>query len=165
MIIIIYCTVTWHSVSPIEKVPGIGKKGTGTVLLSGNRSLFIWVAEYRMNSDAYSEYGLPGSQIRYGSWSSIYGTGIFLYHTNQCFESGMFFPDPTFFHPGSDFFPSARIRIKEFKYFNQKKRVSKLWKIWPRLTFYPSRILDPGIKKAPDPGSGSATLIQIPLCL
>jgi hypothetical protein len=29
-------------------------------------------------------------------------------------------PDPTFFHPGS------RIRIKDFKYFNPKKMVSKL---------------------------------------
>jgi hypothetical protein len=29
-------------------------------------------------------------------------------------------PDPTFFHPGSELFPS-RIRIKEFKYFNPKK--------------------------------------------
>jgi hypothetical protein len=27
------------------------------------------------------------------------------------------------------------------------------------LTFYPSRIPDPGVKKAPNPGSGSATLI------
>jgi len=26
------------------------------------------------------------------------------------------------------------------------------------LIFYPSRITDPGFKKAPDPGSGSATL-------
>jgi hypothetical protein len=26
------------------------------------------------------------------------------------------------------------------------------------LDFYPSRIPDPGVKKAPDPGSGSATL-------
>jgi hypothetical protein len=26
------------------------------------------------------------------------------------------------------------------------------------LTFYPSQIPDPGVKKAPDPGSGSATL-------
>jgi hypothetical protein len=32
----------------------------------------------------------------------------------------MFIPDPTFFHPGSKFFPSL-IRIKEFKYFNPKK--------------------------------------------
>jgi hypothetical protein len=30
-------------------------------------------------------------------------------------------PDPNFFHPGSKFFyPGSRIRIKEFKYFNQK---------------------------------------------
>jgi hypothetical protein len=28
------------------------------------------------------------------------------------------------------------------------------------LTFYPSRIPDPGVKKALDPGSGSATLIS-----
>jgi hypothetical protein len=28
------------------------------------------------------------------------------------------------------------------------------------LTFYPSRIPDPGVKKAPDPGSGSATLLS-----
>jgi hypothetical protein len=33
----------------------------------------------------------------------------------QCCGSGMFIPDPNFFHPGS------RIRIKEFKYFNPKK--------------------------------------------
>jgi hypothetical protein len=29
----------------------------------------------------------------------------------------------------------------------------------PDLDFYPSRIPDPGIKKAPDPGSGSATML------
>jgi hypothetical protein len=29
------------------------------------------------------------------------------------------------------------------------------------LTFDPSRIPDPGVKKAPDPGSGSATLLNI----
>jgi hypothetical protein len=51
---------------------------------------------------------------------------------NQCCGSGMFIPDP-----GSDFFPSripdpnclhpgSQIRIKEFKYFNPKKMVSKL---------------------------------------
>ena len=28
--------------------------------------------------------------------------------------------------------------------------------------FYPSRIPDPGVKKAPDPGSGSAALLRIP---
>jgi hypothetical protein len=29
----------------------------------------------------------------------------------------------------------------------------------PDADFLPSRIPDPGVKKAPDPGSGSATLI------
>ncbi len=70
-------------------------------------------------------------------------------------------PDPIFFHSGS------RIRIKEFKYFNPKK-----WFLSSRkydqgsssririLTFYPSRIPDPGVKKASDPGSGSATLLS-----
>jgi hypothetical protein len=32
------------------------------------------------------------------------------------------------------------------------------------LTFYPSRFPDPGVKKAPDPGSGSATLIKGRIC-
>jgi hypothetical protein len=81
-------------------------------------------------------------------------------------------------YPGSDFFPSripdsnclhpgSRIRIKEFKYFNPKK-----WFLSPRkydpgcssriqdpdADFLP--IPDPGVKKAPDPGSGSATLVM-----
>jgi hypothetical protein len=30
----------------------------------------------------------------------------------------------------------------------------------PDPDFYPSRIPDPGVKKAPDPGSGSATLLS-----
>ncbi len=68
-------------------------------------------------------------------------------------------PDPNFFHPGS------RISIKEFKYFNPKKLFLSSTKYDPGctsrnriLTFYPSRIPDPGFKKAPDPGTGSATL-------
>jgi hypothetical protein len=77
----------------------------------------------------------------------------------------MFVPDPTLFHPGS------RIRIKEFKYFNPKK--PKKWFISsrkydpgcsyripdPDADFLP--IPDPGVKKALDPGSGSATLIDM----
>ncbi len=89
------------------------------------------------------------------------------------------YPESRIPDPGSDFFPSwipdptclhsgSRIRTKEFKYFNPKKTkkmVSKLAKIWFEL-FIPdpgsgcwlsthpgSRILDPGVKKAPDPGS------------
>jgi hypothetical protein len=47
----------------------------------------------------------------------------------QCCGSGMFFPipDPTFFHPGSEFVPSRipdpnlfHPGSKEFKYFNPK---------------------------------------------
>ncbi len=62
-------------------------------------------------------------------------------------------PDPYCLHPGS------RIRIKEFKYFNPKKTKKKGCSSRIRmLTFYPSRIPDPGVKKAPDPGS--ATLLS-----
>ncbi len=38
--------------------------------------------------------------------------------------------DPTFFHPGSEFFPS-RIRIEEFKYFNPKKWIQSSRKYEP----------------------------------
>jgi hypothetical protein len=85
--------------------------------------------------------------------------------TNQCCGSGMFhlsrIPDPSFSiqDPGS---------IQEFKYFNPKKMVSELSEIRsglfipdPDPGFYPSLIPDPGVKKAPDPGSGSATLVPI----
>ncbi len=72
-------------------------------------------------------------------------------------------PDPTFFHPGSEL-SSSRIRIEEFKYFNQKKWFLSSRKYDPgcssrirMLTFYPSRIPDSGVKKTPDPGS--ATLV------
>ncbi len=82
-------------------------------------------------------------------------------------------------YPGSDFFPSripdpncllhrgSRIRIKEFKYFNPKKWLLSSRKYDPGCSsripdsdadLTPSRIPDPGFKKAPDPGSGSATL-------
>ncbi len=79
-----------------------------------------------------------------------------------------------FFYPGSRIrikefriFPS-RIRIKEFKYFYPKKRFLSSRKYDPGwssririYTFYPSRISDAEVKKAPDPGpgSGSATLL------
>jgi hypothetical protein len=72
--------------------------------------------------------------------------------------SGTFIPDPNFFHPG------YRIRIKEFKYLNPKLFLSSR-KYNPGcssriliLIFYPSRIPDPRVKKAPDPRSGAATL-------
>jgi hypothetical protein len=68
-------------------------------------------------------------------------------------------PDPNCFHPGS------RIHIKEFKYFNPKNCFLSSRKYDPGcssririLIFYPTRIQ--GVKKAPDPGTGSATLLQ-----
>jgi hypothetical protein len=73
----------------------------------------------------------------------------------NCFPSRI--PDQDFFHPGS------RIRIKEFKYFNPKNFFQDLRNMIqvfipdPDLTFYLSRIPDPEVKKAPDPGS--ATLV------
>jgi hypothetical protein len=55
-------------------------------------------------------------------------------------------------------YPGSRIRLKEFKYFNPKKWFLSTQKYDPGfssqiqiLIFYPSRILDPGVKKAPDP--------------
>ncbi len=52
-----------------------------------------------------------------------------------------------------------------------QKIVNKLSKIWiwdpgsgirdPEKTYFRSRIPDKGVKKAPDPGSGSATLVEI----
>ncbi len=83
------------------------------------------------------------------------GSGMFIVHPG----SGMFIPDPTFFHPGS------RIRIKEFKYFNPKKTkkmVSKLEKIWSGL-FIPDP--DADFLPIPDPGSrgqkGTGSRIRI----
>jgi hypothetical protein len=75
----------------------------------------------------------------------------------------MFIPDPgsDFFHPGSRIriFPS-RIRIKEFKYFNPKKGFLSSRKYDPGcssririLTFYPSRIPDPGSRVQKGNGS------------
>ena len=57
----------------------------------------------------------------------------------QCCGSGMFIPDPNFFHPGS------RICVQEFKYFNQKKIFLSSRKHDPGcssriLIFYQSRI-------------------------
>jgi hypothetical protein len=62
-------------------------------------------------------------------------------------------------YPGSEYFPS-RIRSKEFKYFNPSKLFLSSGGLFipdPDLDFLP--IPDPGVKKAPDPESGSATLL------
>ncbi len=87
----------------------------------------------------------------------------------------MFIPNP-----GSEFSPSrirdthffhlgSRICIKEFKYFNPKKWFLSSRKYDPGCSsriripdtdFYPSRTPDRWFKKAPEPGSGSATLTE-----
>jgi hypothetical protein len=68
--------------------------------------------------------------------------------------------------PDANFFPS-RIHIKEFKYFNPKNCFLSSRKYDPGCSSR-IRILifllapDPGVtKKAPDPGSGSATLLEL----
>jgi hypothetical protein len=79
--------------------------------------------------------------------------------------SEFFHPVSEFFHPGSEFFhPGSWIRIKEIKYFNPKNGFYALGNmirvVHPGsgsririMTFHPSRIPDPGVKRAPDPGS------------
>ncbi len=77
-----------------------------------------------------------------------------------------------FSHPGSRVKkisdPLSESASKNFRYFLPKKIVSKLSEVWSGmfipdlgsriLIFYSSRITDRGVKKAPDIGSGSATL-------
>ncbi len=79
----------------------------------------------------------------------------------------LWIPDPTFFHPGSQiqiypswiWIPDPHL---EFTYFNPKNgfwalgnmiRVVHSGSLILILTFCPSWIPDPGVKKAPDPGS------------
>jgi hypothetical protein len=80
----------------------------------------------------------------------------------------MFIPDRTFFHPGSELSPSRipdpKSSSKNLSILTPKK--AKKWFLSsglfipdPDADFLPSWIPDPGVKKAPDPGSGSATLI------
>ncbi len=108
---------------------------------------------------------------------------LVFYPNFQCCGSGMFIPDPdpTFFHPGSDIFPSRIQTVSipdpgsastNLSILTPKK--NKKWFLSSRkydpgsssrirmLTFYPSRIPVPGVKKTPDPGSGSATLLMFP---
>jgi hypothetical protein len=102
-------------------------------------------------------------KLRYFFTRTIYGSD------RQCCGSGILswirlysIPDPNCFHPGS-WIPDPHKRLK---YFNPKKRFLSSRKYDLNclsrirvLTFYPSRIPDPGVQKAPDPGSGSATLV------
>ncbi len=72
-------------------------------------------------------------------------------------------------YPGSEFFP-PRIRIKQFQYFDPKQWFLSSRKYDPgclsriRISdpdFYPSRIPDPGVKKAPDPGSATLKVSRL----
>jgi hypothetical protein len=92
----------------------------------------------------------------------------------QCCESGMFIPDPGsrfFFHPGTGIQGSKRFRIPEpdphqrILVFLTLNTVSKLSeKLYGKFIpdpgsrlFFPSRIRNPGVKKAPDPGYETLT--------
>jgi hypothetical protein len=98
-----------------------------------------------------------------------------------CCRPGMFIP-----YPGYEFFfsipdtGSKRFRIPDpyqrIQVFLTQKFVSKLSEIWsgmfildPDLVFFTSRIPDPGIEKAPDPGSrgqkGTGSRIRNNLCI
>ncbi len=93
--------------------------------------------------------------------------------SKQCCGSGMFIPDPGSWFlpipdPGSRI-PDPKIATKErgekkfdvISFYIATKIVTKLSKVWvwdPGSGKNLSRIPDPGVKKAPDPGSGSATL-------
>jgi hypothetical protein len=74
----------------------------------------------------------------------------------------MFIPDPgsEFFHPRVKKIPIPDPDPHQrFYVFLTQKIISSRARIPdPDIDFYPSRILDPGVKKAPDLGSGSATL-------
>ncbi len=72
----------------------------------------------------------PKDLIGHGAFAVVYKGRVKSVSTqkHQCCGPGMFIPDPNVY-PGSECFPSriqghnysgSRIRIKEFKYFNQK---------------------------------------------
>jgi hypothetical protein len=83
----------------------------------------------------------------------------------------MFIPDPNFFYPRSriqaqkDSRSRIRLRIKEYFFpkncfFLSSRKYEHPGSRIRILSFYPSQSPDPGVKKAPNPGSGSATLFK-----
>ncbi len=93
---------------------------------------------------------------------------------DQCGGSGMFIPDPTFFHPGSRIrtvsIPDPGSSSKNSSILTPQKKqkmFSKLLKnmirvVHPGSGCWLSPIPDPGSRgqKAPNPGSGSVTLLR-----
>ncbi len=80
------------------------------------------------------------------------GSGMFIPDSrSQCFPSWI--PDPNSFHHGMDPGSASRnLIILAQKYWKYDLGCSSRIRI---LSFYPSRIPDPGFKKAPDPGSAT----------
>ncbi len=84
----------------------------------------------------------------------------------ESMNTGPFIPDPTFFHPGSELSPSRIPDPQKNLSILTPKKVNK-WFLGskkydpgcsfripdPDADFLPSRIPDPGVKKAPNPGS------------
>ncbi len=133
---------------------------------------WCWVRYVRENANRKVSF----SQVRCGAVAVLGHKQRKEYWTNRqdraiirrqrCCGSGMFIWDQNLFHQGSrdqgqkDSGSRIRILIKNFKFLTLRI-VLKLSEIWSRIrisTFYPFRIPDRGVKKAPDPGSGSATL-------
>ncbi len=73
----------------------------------------------------------------------------------QCCGSGMFIPDSNFFHPGS---AKNNLSILIPNWLSCREYAPDCSSRIRILTFYPSRIPDRGVKKAPDPGSATLLL-------
>jgi hypothetical protein len=85
----------------------------------------------------------------------------------RCCGSGMFilYSGSEYFHTGSRIQvkkisdPRSGSAIKNLSIFRPKNCLGKMiWDIIPDPDFFPSRVPDQGVKKAPDPGYESATL-------
>ncbi len=77
-------------------------------------------------------------------------------------EPNFYIPELNFFHPGSP--ASKNLSILTKKTVSSSRKYDPGCSSWIRiliLYLYTSRIPYPGVKKAPDPGYGSATLLKI----
>ncbi len=116
----------------------------------------------RLDPDTTMFYRIFLCQKKVVSESSILWSDLIRIHENFYLRAVLRISNA---YPGS----RIRIRIKEFKYFNPKKIVSKLSEILSGMfipdpdtesgSWFYSPIPDPGVNKAPDAESGSATLL------